>query len=79
MPWYRAGVSGFTVTALASVPPSDDSMIRAALVRGAVSCQTVEEIDRALARELWQIGYVANVQHDPTNRAVLLVEISTDR
>lgn len=54
-------------------------MIRAALVRGAISCQAVEEIDRALARELWQIGYVANVQADPANRAVLLVEISTDR
>jgi hypothetical protein len=79
VPWYHAGCSGFSVTALANVPPSDDSMIRAALVRGAISCQTVEEIDRALARELWQIGYVANVQHDPANRAVLLVEISTDR
>ena len=54
-------------------------MIRAALVRGAISCQAVEEIDRALARELWQIGYVANVRHDPANRAVLLVEISNDR
>ena len=79
VPWYHAGFSGFSVTALANVPPSDDSMIRAALVRGAISCQTVEDIDRALARELWQIGYVANVRHDPANRAVLLVEISNDR
>ena len=79
VPWYHAGFSGFSVTALANVPPSDDSMIRAALVRGAISCQTVEDIDRALARELWQIGYAANVRHDPANRAVLLVEISNDR
>jgi hypothetical protein len=79
VPWHSAGYAGLSVTALPSVPPSDDSMIRAALVRGALSCQTIEQLDRALTRELWQIGYVARVQHDPANRAVVLVEISTDR
>jgi len=52
-------------------------MIRAALVRGARSCKTIQELERALNRELWQIGYVARIQLDPANRAVVLVEIST--
>jgi hypothetical protein len=79
VPWYHAGYNGLSVVALTSVPRSDDSMIRAALVRGALSCQTIDELDRALNRELWQIGYVARIEHDPANRAVLLVEISTGR
>jgi hypothetical protein len=79
VPWYSAGYTGLSVTALPSVPPSDDSMIRAALVRSAISCQTIEQLVRVLTRELWQIGYVARIQHDPANRAVVLVEISTDR
>lgn len=77
MPWDHDGFDGLAVEALPTVPPSDDSMIRAALVRGAISCKTIAELDRALNRELWQIGYSARIQHDPANRSVMRVEIST--
>jgi len=76
VPWSHDGSDSLSAVALPSVPPSDDSMIRAALVRGARSSKTIQELDRALNRELWQIGYVARLQHDPANRLVL-VEIST--
>jgi len=79
VPWYHAGCNGLSVVAVANVPSSDDSMIRAALVRGALSCRRIEELDRALNRELWQIGYVARATHDPANRTVVCVEISADR
>ena len=76
VPWSHNDSDGLSVVALPSVPPSDDSMIRAALVRGARSSRTIQELDRALNRELWQIGYVARIQHDP-GTPLVLVEIST--
>jgi hypothetical protein len=76
VPWSRDGSAGLSILALSSVPPSDDSMIRAAVVRGARSSGTIAELDRSLNRELWQIGYVARLEHDPAN-PVVLVEIST--
>lgn len=79
VPWYRDGCNGLAVVALSEVPSSDDSMIRAALVRGALSCRQVDEFDRVLNRELWQIGYVARIERNPANRAIVSVEISRDR
>lgn len=76
VPWYHDGFDGLAAEALPSVPPSDDSMIRAALVRGALSSRTMAELERALNRELWQIGYTARIQRDPANLAVMRVEIS---
>jgi hypothetical protein len=79
VPWNYAGCNSLSVAALAGVPPSDDSMIRAALIRGARSCQTIGGLHSALNRELWQIGYIARVEHDPAIRAVVLVEVSPNR
>jgi hypothetical protein len=77
LPWYHDGSSALSVLVTPDVPPSDDSMIRAALVRGAISCRSVAQLERALNREFWQIGYVARLQPDPGPRGVVLVEVST--
>lgn len=77
LPWHHDGLSSLFVQVTPDVPPSDDSMIRAALVRGAMSCRTLVQLERALNREFWQIGYVARLRLDPGGRGVVLVEVST--
>lgn len=52
-------------------------MVRAALIRGAISCRTLVQLERALNRELWQIGYVARLRINPGPRGVVVVEVST--
>jgi hypothetical protein len=76
VPWYHDGCQGLSVRARADVPTFDDSMIRGALVRGALACKRIDCLDRALNRELWPLGYVAYLETE-ADRSVVVVEIAT--
>jgi hypothetical protein len=79
VPWYHDGCHGLAVQARSEVPTFDDSMIRSALVRGALACDRFDALDRALNRELWPLGYVAYLERSVTDRAVIQVEIAAGR
>ena len=79
VPWDHEGYRGLTVHARQDVPGFDDSMIRAALVRGAMSCEEFAALDRVLNRELWALGYVARLERDLSDRSIVLVEIASGR
>jgi hypothetical protein len=79
VPWYHDGCQGLTVQAGADVPSFDDSMIRGALVRSALSCVQFDALDRALNRELWPLGYVAHLERGDADKAVIHVEIAASR
>jgi hypothetical protein len=68
-----------TVHAGTDVPSYDDPMIRAALVRGALACSRIGDLERALNRELWAFGYVARLERNLTDRSVIHVEIASGR
>jgi hypothetical protein len=76
--WNQAGCHFFYVRACADVSPFDDGMIRKALLRGSLVCEKVDELGRAINRQLWAIGYVATVRSDPVDRTVV-VEVSKPR
>ena len=76
--WNRSGCHVFYVRACADVSPFDDGMIRGALLRGSLVCKKLDELSRAINRELWAIGYVARVRSDPVDRSVV-VEVSKPR
>lgn len=76
--WNRAGCHLLYVSASADVSPFDDGMIRRALLRGSVVCEKVDELSRAINRQLWTIGYVARVRFDRASRTVE-VEVSKSR
>ena len=77
--WCHDGHESLSVTAGADVPWFDDTMIRGALVRGALACQSIAFLGRVLNRELWTVGYVARLEPDLTNRSRLLVRIASGR
>jgi hypothetical protein len=79
VPWHHGGCRGLTVHAGTDVPAFDDSMIRVALVRGALACGQIDNLERALNRELWPIGYVARLEQNLMDRSVVLVEIANGR
>ncbi len=79
VPWYEGGCRGLTVHAGTDVPTFDDPMIRVALVRGALACSQIDDLERALNRELWSLGYVARLEHNLADRSVVLVEIASGR
>jgi hypothetical protein len=76
--WNHDGCRGFDVQAGKDVPTFDDLMIRWALVRGSLVCAKVDGLSHAINRQLWTIGYLAQVQSDPVNRSVV-VEVSKSR
>jgi len=79
VPWYQNGCRGLTVRASADVPSMDDPMIRVALVRGALACRRIGNLERTLNRELWPLGYVARLERNLTDRSVVHVEIVSGR
>jgi hypothetical protein len=79
VPWYQDGFRGMSVRAHPDVPCFDDSMIRGALMRAALTCSRYEALERALNRELWPLGYVADLERSVSDRAMVQVEISADR
>ena len=79
VPWYHNGCSGLTVHAGTDVPSFDDPMIRVALVRGALACRRIGDLERALNRELWPLGYVARLECNLTDRSLLHVEVVSGR
>jgi hypothetical protein len=68
-----------TVHAGTDVPSFDDPMIRVALVRGALACTRIGDLERALNRELWSLGYVARLEHNLTDRSLVHVEVVSGR
>jgi hypothetical protein len=60
------------------VPVFDEGIIRRALLRGALVSKNVDGLSRAIARQLWLIGYVARVQSDLVDCSVV-VEVSKTR
>jgi hypothetical protein len=68
-----------TVHAGTDVPSFDDPMIRVALVRGALACERIGELERVLNRELWPLGYVARLEHNLTDRSLVHVEVVSGR
>jgi hypothetical protein len=78
VPWNQDGCHNFAVQACEDVPTFDDSMIRGALTRGSILCESVDGLSRAINRQLWAIGYVARVQSNPADRSVL-VAVSKSR
>ena len=79
VPWYQNGCRGLTVHAGTDVPSFDDPMIRVALVRGALACRRISDLERALNRELWPLGYVARLERNLTDRSKVHVEIASRR
>lgn len=79
VPWYHDGYEGLFVQVRADVPSFEDPMIRSALIRGALDCERIEGLDRALSRELWPLGYVAQLEAGETGRSIVLVEIASSR
>ena len=79
VPWYQNGCRGLPVHAGTDVPSYDDPMIRVALVRGALACSRIGDLERALNRELWALGYVARLERNLTDRSVVQVEIASGR
>ena len=77
--WSHHGFHHLSVRVAADVPSFDDSMIRAALVRAALSCDKFSVLDRALNRELWPLGYAVRLERSVTDKAVLQVEVSAGR
>jgi hypothetical protein len=76
--WNQDGCHGFDVQAREDVPAFDEGMIRRALLRGSLVCESVDRLSHAINRQLWEIGYVARVQSDPVDRSVM-VEVSKSR
>ena len=79
VPWPHDGCNGLVVQAGADVPSFDDSMIRGALLRGATACERFAALDRAINRELWPLGYVANLERNAASGCVVVVEIAAGR
>jgi hypothetical protein len=79
VPWSHDGCNGLALRARADVPSYDEAMVRGALVRGAASCDRVGDLDRAINRQLWPLGYVARLERSAVDEAVITVEISTGR
>ena len=76
--WSHDGCPGFDVQVREDVPTFDEGMIRRALLRGSVAWEDVDGLSHAINRQLWQIGYVAEVWSDPVDRSVV-VEVSMSR
>ena len=79
VPWCHDGCTALGVRARADVPSSDDSMIRGALMRGALACERLATLDRAMNRELWPLGYVAHLERSIADGPVVFVEIAAGR
>jgi hypothetical protein len=77
--WIHDGCRTLSIHARQDVPSFDDSMIRSALVRGALACRRLAILDRTVNRELWALGYVARIERDLTDRSVVTVEIASGR
>ncbi len=76
--WNHGGCHGLDVQAREDVPDFDDSMIRMALLRASLACQSQDCLNRAINRQLWVIGYLAVVQSDPVDHSVV-IEVSKSR
>lgn len=72
------GCAGFDVRVREDVPAFDEGMIRRALLRSSLACENIDGLSHAINRQLWQIGYVAEVWSDPVDRSVV-VEVSMSR
>ena len=79
VPWHQAGPQGLSVRVGSDVPSFDDPMIRSALIRGALACNRIEVLDRALSRELWPLGYVARLETGGAGPSIVFVEIANNR
>jgi hypothetical protein len=77
VPWDHNGYLRLSVRGGSDVSPSDASMLRSVLARSAVTCQRVEELDRALNRQLWLLGYVARIATSPADQSTVIVEIES--
>jgi hypothetical protein len=60
------------------VPVFDEGIVRRALLRGAFVSENLDGLSRAIARQLWLIGYVARVESRLVDRSVV-VEVSKSR
>ena len=76
--WNRADRRGIVVQACGDVPTYDDGMIRRALLRASLIAGDVAALKRAIACEIFEIGYSARLQAD-TPDGSLLVEVSRSR
>jgi hypothetical protein len=72
------GCNGLSVRARSDVPSFDDALIRGALKRGALACERLAALDRAINRELWALGYVAHLER-LSDGTVVQVEIASCR
>lgn len=79
VPWAHGGYDQLCVRAAADIPWFDDSMIKGALVRGALACERIEDLERAFNRELWPLGYVARLETTQTDCPTVHVEIAAGR
>ena len=79
VPWFHDGYDSLAVRARSDVPSFDDPMIRSALLRGVASCERIGALDRAINRELWPLGYIANLERNVAGEAVVLVEVAAGR
>jgi hypothetical protein len=74
--WAFDGRHGLVVRLRSDVPSHDDLMIRSALIRSAARCERVSALDRAINRELWSLGYVAQIDPAVRQGAPVVVDIA---
>lgn len=79
VPWYHDGCRTLAVRALDDVPGYEDAMIRAAIVRAVMGCDQLSTLARAINRELWALGYVADVERSESDLSMGIVEIAGGR
>jgi hypothetical protein len=76
--WHRDSFHGIDVQAREDVPVFDEGLIRRALLRCSLVSEDVDGLSRAINRQLWLIGYVAQVKSGPVDSSVV-VEVSKSR
>jgi hypothetical protein len=76
VPWNQDGCHRIAVQVGDDVPALDHGMIRRALVRGSLVCESVTDLSRAINRNLWEIGYFAKVKSDRYDDGSVVVEVS---
>jgi hypothetical protein len=74
--WAFDGRHGLLVRLRSDIPSHDDLMIRSALIRSTARCERLGALDRAINRELWPLGYVAQVDPAVGRGAPVVVDIA---
>ncbi len=74
--WAFGGRLGFVVRVRSDIPSFEEPMIRRALMRSAATCSRLGSLDRAVNRELWPLGYAAQVDCSTQSGTAVVIDVS---